>query len=203
MDRQPLIRRGMAEVLSLYKNQHVIREAATITEALRMIQVHAIEIAFIGLHLGDEDGLELIDHAKKLKPGQIKYLILTSTISIFELRRSKELEVDGYIMKDSFIEDILYAFNVVKRGEKFYPPRLAEKAIYGKESDELKLLTERELDVFRELRKGLTNNQISNNLFITEGTTKKHVSSILNKLKLSNRMEAVVFANKIYGSTNS
>lgn len=202
VDHQPLIRRGMIEVLSLYKGQHIIKEAGNITEAMRIFHLQQMDIAFVGLHLGDEDGLELIDRAKKIADSCCKFILLASSISIFELKRSKELDVDGYVMKDSFIEDILYAFNVVKRGEKFFPPKLIETSFYGKEQNELRLLTERELDVFYELRKGLTNHQISSNLFITEGTTKKHVSSILNKLKLANRTEAVIYANRLYGSRN-
>jgi two-component system nitrate/nitrite response regulator NarL len=123
---------------------------------------------------------------------------LASNISIFEFRHAKELGVNGYILKDALIEDVRYVFNVVRRGEKFYPARIIEKTFSEVEGKNLKLLTAREMEVFTELRKGLTNCQISNNLYITEGTTKKHISSILNKLKLSNRMEAVVYANKLY-----
>jgi two-component system nitrate/nitrite response regulator NarL len=106
--------------------------------------------------------------------------------------------VNGYLLKDALVEDVLYAFNVVRRGEKFYPARIIERTFGEVEGKNLKLLTAREMDVFTELRKGLTNCQIGNNLYITEGTAKKHISSILNKLKLSNRMEAVVYANKLY-----
>lgn len=201
-DCQPLIRRGIVEILSANKEFFSIRETGSLSDSLKILQIHNVDIAFIGLHLGADDGLELIDRAKHLNRNRTKYILLVSTISIFEFRRAKELEIDGYILKDAMVEDILYAFNVIRRGEKFYPSKIIEKALYGGEGEGLKLLTERELDVFSELRKGLTNCQISHNLYITEGTTKKHVSSILNKLKLSNRMEAVVYANKLYGHQN-
>ncbi|HHU17988.1 MAG TPA: response regulator transcription factor [Clostridiales bacterium] len=80
---------------------------------------------------------------------------------------------------------------------KYYPSKLVENTLNGARRDGLQLLTERELDVLSELRKGLTNGEISNKLFITEGTTKKHISSILNKLKLSNRVEAVIYSMSI------
>ena len=202
VDHQPLIRRGIIDVLSTNKEPYSIHEAGTLAEAMKIMQTQTIEIVFVDLHLGTDDGLELIDRTKQFNQNTTKYILLASNISIFEFRRAKELEVDGYILKDALAEDILYAFNVIRRGEKFYPSRIIEKAFYGLEGEGLRLLTERELDVFSELRKGLTNYQISNNLFITEGTTKKHISSILNKLKLSNRMEAVVYANKLYGNQN-
>ena len=70
-----------------------------------------------------------------------------------------------------------------------------------KERDGICLLTNRELEVLAELSKGLTNLQIGNNLFISEGTAKKHVSSILSKLNMSNRMEVVVYANRLSGKS--
>lgn len=200
LDHQPLIRRGIMEVLSNTKELHSFIESGSLAEALKITQAQSIDIAFVGLHLGADDGLELVDRVRQSGQCNMKFILMATTISIFEFRRAKELDVDGYILKDAMIEDILYAFNVVKRGEKFYQSKIIEKAFSGVESEGLKLLTERELDVFSELKKGLTNGQISSNLFITEGTTKKHISSILNKLKLSNRMEVVVYANKLYGN---
>jgi two-component system nitrate/nitrite response regulator NarL len=199
-DHQPLIRRGIMEILSNTKDSYGIYEAGTLAEALKIAQAQNVDMTFIDLHLGSDDGLELVDKVRHSMQDSMKFILMATTISIFEFRRAKELGVDGYILKDALVEDILYAFNVVKRGEKFYQSKIIEKAFTGVESEGLKLLTERELDVFSELRKGLTNDQISNNLFITEGTTKKHISSILNKLKLSNRMEVVVYANKLYGN---
>ncbi len=201
-DHQPLIRRGIVEVLTANKEQYRIYEAGDLADALKIMKSQTVDVAFIDLHLGKDDGLELIDRVRQAGLKGTKYILLASIISIFEFRRAKELGVDGYIMKDALVEDILYAFNVIRRGEKFYPSKIIERAFYGVEGEGLKLLTERELDVFSELRKGLTNCQISHNLFITEGTTKKHISSILNKLKLSNRMEAVVYANKLYENQN-
>lgn len=200
VDHQPLIRRGIMEILSNTKEPYSIYEAGTLAEAMKITQVQNLDMTFIDLHLGTDDGLELVDRVRHSVQDNMKFILMATTISIFEFRRAKELGVDGYILKDALVEDILYAFNVVKRGEKFYQSKIIEKAFNGVESEGLKLLTERELDVFSELRKGLTNGQISNNLFITEGTTKKHISSILNKLKLSNRTEVVVYANKLYGN---
>lgn len=202
VDHQPLIRRGIIDVLFLNNELYSIFEAGTLADAIRIMQTQTIEIAFVDLQLGQEDGLELIDRTRKICTGKTRYILMSGAISIFEFRRAKELGVEGYLLKDAMVEDVLYTFNVVKRGEKFYPARIVEKAFTGMEGEGLKLLTERELDVFSELRKGLTNCQISNNLYITVGTTKKHISSILNKLKLSNRMEAVVYANKLYGNRN-
>ena len=202
VDHQPLIRRGIMEVLSNTKESYGIYEAGTLAEAMKTTQAQRVDIAFVDLHLGTDDGLELVDKIRQSSQCNMKFILMATAISIFEFRRAKELGVDGYILKDALIEDILYAFNVVKRGEKFYQSKIIEKTFNGVDSEGLKQLTERELDVFSELRKGLTNLQIGSNLFITEGTTKKHISSILNKLKLSNRMEAVVYANKLYGNQN-
>lgn len=196
-DHQPLLRKGLKEVLSIYKENYLFYEAGTLKDAIKICQSKSIDIVFVELQLGIDDGLELVYSIKQENNTHTKVIILLTSISIFEFRRAKELDVDGYIQKDAPIDDILYAFNVIKRGEKYYPSKLVENTLNGARRDGLQLLTERELDVLSELRKGLTNGEISNKLFITEGTTKKHISSILNKLKLSNRVEAVIYSMSI------
>ena len=103
----------------------------------------------------------------------------------------------GYILKDAFAEDFIYAFKVVNRGKKYYDPAVIEYKYGNGEKSNLDELTERELDVLKELSLGHSNGQIAKTLFISENTVKKHVSAILNKLDLSHRTEAALFAMKM------
>lgn len=202
-DRQPLIRRGIIEILSSNQDEITFFEAGNSSDLLRIIQVSRIDIALIDFEIRSEYSMDLVQECKMISREPLKFIFLVQSISIFEMKRAKELQIDGFILKDAPVEDILYAFKVIKRGEKFYPSKMIEKAFSNVEGEGLKLLTEREMDVFSELRKGLNNGQISSNLYIAEGTTKKHISNILNKLKLSNRTEVVIYANKLYSNQNS
>lgn len=210
IDSQPLFRKGIEEALSDCCEKPDFMEVGHINDALDILRDIRIDIAFVDLRMGSEEigsrrGLELIEKVRKqgdsraFGSNRTKFILMATSLSLFEFKRAKELGVDGYVLKDAAVEDLQFVFNVVKRGEKFYPSHIVETFMCRREAEDIRLLTEREWDVFSELCKGLTNSQISNNLYITEGTTKKHVSSILNKLKMSSRMEVVVYANKVFG----
>lgn len=199
VDNQPLMRKGIIQSLDLEKN-HKILEANSLLDALSLCKSNTVDIVFIELHLKDGSGFDFINSIATNKGKNIKIILLASAISIFEFRRAKELNIDGYILKEMDSEDIKYAFNLILKGEKYYPYKLVDKILRINEQDGIRLLTEREMDVLIELAKGLTNSQIGSNLYISEGTAKKHVSNILTKLNMSNRMEVLVYANKLSGS---
>ncbi|OGO79218.1 MAG: DNA-binding response regulator, partial [Clostridiales bacterium GWB2_37_7] len=146
----------------------------------------------VDLKLGREDGLEIVNMANK-KDIKTKFIALTSSSRKDDFLRAQQAGVDGYMLKEAFAEDILYAFRVVARGKKFFDPEMLQCA--REAEDELKDLTPREKDVLSELSRGLSNIQIAERLYISENTVKKHISSIFSKLGLSHRLEAAVFVN--------
>jgi len=105
--------------------------------------------------------------------------------------------VDAYILKDAFVDEIMFGLRAVQRGKKFYSAALVEKLNQAAEEDrKLEELTEREIEVLRLMSRGCSNAEIGDLLFISLGTVKKHVSSILGKLGFKSRVEAVLFAGK-------
>jgi two-component system nitrate/nitrite response regulator NarL len=199
VDDHPLVRRGIIDILSMNQAWNDIYETDNIEETIKIVKTHQINIILVDLHLGKENGFDLIERVRKTNQ-QVKYVVLTSSFNYMDFKQAQVLEVDGYILKDSFIEDIIYALNVVNRGEKYYSPQLRGNSVNGFEPKELLTLTDREKEVFTHMSKGLSNTQISDLLFISEGTTKKHISNILSKLNLNNRLEVVIYAKKLYGN---
>ncbi len=198
VDDHPLVRRGIIDCLSMNKSIEEIREADTIQNALKILRSNPIDIVVVDLHLGIEDGFDLIEQARKVKK-DAKYVILTSSSRLVDFQRAKQLDIDAFILKDAFVEDFLYAIHVVNRGDKYYSPRFMEETMNGFVPRELDSLTDREREVLEQLIKGRSNAQISDTLFITEGTAKKHISNILTKLNLNSRIDAILYAKKIYG----
>lgn len=192
IDDHPMVRKGLASILSFEENVEEMKEAANIEESMRILSQYDADIVIVDLKLGKEDGLELVHLARK-KKSKAKFIILTSSSRREDFIRAQEAEVDGYILKEAFVEDIIYAFHVVERGKKFFYPEMLQYA--ASEKDELKDLTPRERDVLSELSRGLSNIQIAKQLYISENTVKKHISSIFSKLGLSHRLEAVVYVN--------
>lgn len=198
VDDHPLVRRGIIDILSMNGKQEVF-EGSNLAAAKAILKEKRIDIVIIDLNLGNENGFELVEMVKSSYP-DIKNVVLTSSSNIFDYKKAMELDVDAYIIKDAFIEDIVYALQVVSRGGKYYSPQIIQQSMNGFMPKELMELTDREKEILAHLSKGMTNAQISNALFIAESTTKKHISNILSKLNLNNRVEAVLYTKKLFGS---
>lgn len=196
VDDHPMVRKGLLSTLSFEKTIKEITEASNIEEALNFITKDRPDIAIIDLNLGREDGLDIVEKIKS-KNILTKCIILTSSIQKDDFIRAQKLEVDGYLLKEAFAEDIIYVCNVVARGKKFIDPEILELKKDEPNHNELNELTQREKDVLKELRNGLSNVQIAKRLFISEHTVKKHVSNILMKLGLTHRTQAALVAKDV------
>lgn len=198
VDTHPVVRKGFISILTNDKSIKEIKEASNIQEAMSIISKEDIAIAIIDIKLDDEDGLDIIAKAKEIGL-KTKFIILTSFISQENFKRAEQLGVDGYILKDAFIEDILYAISVVNRGNKYYYPEILKQNNYLNNNSIINQLTLREKEVLNEIRKGLSNEEIAHSLYISEYTVKKHVSNILSKFNLHNRTQV---ASKINNEGN-
>lgn len=194
VDDHPLVRKGLAAVLSNEPDIEIVGEASGVEGALIAIEELKPDLSLIDLKLCNECGLDIIERINR-EEVKSKFAILTSSINEEDFRHSEEVKVDGYILKEALIDEILYAIRVIVRGRKYYDPGVLD--ILMKKNDEglIEDLTERERDVLIALGKGLNNKDIAKNLYITEYTVKKHVSQILSKLELRDRTQAALYAN--------
>ncbi len=195
VDDHPLVRKGIASTLAFESDIEEVLEASGIEEAMAMISKRKPEISIIDINLGREDGLEIV---KKSRQSHLesKFLVLTSSSRREDFERAQSMNVDGYILKEAFTDDIIYAFKVIIRGLKFYDPAVMQYKFRSPEKTLFDELTDRELDVLKDLGRGLSNRQIAKDLYISEHTVKKHVSAVLGKLGLSHRTEAALLANR-------
>lgn len=195
VDDHPLVRKGISSTLSFEKEIESVIEASNVEEALRQIKIKKPALAIVDLNLGKEDGLEIIKKTK-CRSVDTKFVILTSSIRKDDYLRAEEAGVDGYILKEAFAEDIIYAIHVVLRGKKFIDPEVIRYQNKNSNDNCLSELTPRENDVLIELGNGLSNIEIAQKLYISESTVKKHVSNILLKLQLSHRTQAALLINQ-------
>lgn len=157
VDDHPIVRKGISSALSFEKDVEKVLEASSLKEAMTLINAEKPELCIVDLYLGEEDGLELLKKAK-YESGGVKFVILTSSLKKEDFIRAEEAGADGYILKDAFSEDILYAISVVLRGKKFIDPDIVRCQVETYEKlDCLKELTPREVEVLYELGKGLSN----------------------------------------------
>lgn len=198
-DDHPLVRKGLSSALILEDGIDEVFEAANVGEAVNMISRLNPDISVIDLRLGLEDGLEIVSIAKAKKL-MTKFIVLTSSSKREDFVRAQDTGVEGYILKESFIEDIIYAFHIVARGKKFIDPEMLNYKLGNTQN--VDMLTAREQEVLYELGKGLSNDRIAKKLFISEHTVKKHISCILSKLSLSSRTEAALYVNNMLTDRN-
>lgn len=196
LDDHPIARKGLESILHMYRPDDKVLQAGTVKEAIDNMQNNNIDMAFIDLNLNEENGMDFLKCLKKERQ-EVKTIFITSSSREQDFLQAKDMGVDAYILKDAFIDEIMFGLKAVERGSKFYSAELVENIGSSTEEDKkLSSLTARETEVLKLLHCGYSNLEISEKLFISNGTTKKHVSSILSKLGLKNRVEAVLFADK-------
>ncbi|MEN8907232.1 MAG: response regulator transcription factor [Clostridiales bacterium] len=201
VDDHPTVRKGIISIVSSNNNEYKILEAATQLEAEKIIEATNPDMALIDLKLGrNQSGIGLIKNMKKLNL-KTKFIILTGGLMSSDFEEAEKLNVDGYIMKDAVSEDINYAINLIARGQKYYSPTVMNYYKRSKKNTQLDILTNRESEVIERVVKGMTNEKIAKELFISENTVKKHISSILTKLELDNRSQVAYFLSNIKKSS--
>lgn len=194
IDDHALVRQGLISILSLEDNIDIVGEGKNVEEGLSIILKYKPDISLVDLRLKNENGLNIIKKAKDMNI-KSKFVVLTSSANQRDFIEAEKCNVDGYILKESFPEELLYGINIINRGRKYYDPILLEYKMAKTKKEAFENLTSRENEVLLLLGKGMTNKEISTKLFITENTVKKHVGSILGKLDLHDRTQAALYAN--------
>ena len=199
VDDHPLVCNGIRNILVSELEIDNIMQANDIHTAMELMEKHSFCLALVDMRLKNESGVDLIQAAKAKYP-QSKYVILSSSSAIGDFERAINANVDGYILKDAYPEDIVYAVKTVLRGKKYFDPVFLEKINTPHSAPSSGTmdgqLSPREAEILDCLGKGFSNKNIAEKLFISENTVKKHVSSILTKLNLADRTQAALYISK-------
>ena len=155
-------------------------------------EISDLDFIFVDIKEGWESHIKVINEAKILFPN-VKVMILGRNNDKTLFEKVVELGIEGYIKGFSEKEEFIFILKKVLQGQKVYESDLVQSLLYDNRKKNINGLTKREIEVLLELGKGLNNKQISQNLFITEHTVKKHISNILDKLSLNNRQEAIIY----------
>ena len=207
-DDQSLFREALRTLLSSYPDLSVIGEAANGEEALRMVVSTSPDIVLMDLRMPVMDGVEATRRINQLGKG-IKVIVLTTfddDETIFEGLRAGAV---GYLLKDVSSEKLVEAIQAAYQGDYFLLPsitakvvsefsRISKPARRQKEENIADPLSAREIEILRIVATGASNKEIADQLFISEGTVKNHLSSILSKLGVRDRMQAILKARE-YG----
>ncbi|NLW58805.1 MAG: response regulator transcription factor [Firmicutes bacterium] len=195
VDDHPFVREGLKAYLSTDPEIRIVGEAGDGETALPALKELAPEVAIIDLHLPKVSGVEVI---KAIKESELKtqVIILSSFCEDEEIMAAIDAGALSYLLKDSPPEKLLAAVKAAQRGEPLLHPRIVKKLMQRvrQEKPAIEPLTAKEKEVLRQLVQGKSNKEISAVLYISETTVKTHVSSILQKLQVKDRTQAVIKA---------
>jgi DNA-binding NarL/FixJ family response regulator len=198
-DDQPMMRAGFKAVLESAGDIEVVAEAGTGEEAVRAAGELAPDVVLMDIRMPGMDGIE----ATRLLPRQ-RVLILT-TFGLDEyIINALRAGASGFLLKDAPTDEVVAAVRAVAAGDAVLSAQVTRQllnqvarrlpAAVSRQPTELESLTQRELEVLRMLASGLSNAEIATALVVSEATVKSHVSALLGKLGLRDRVQAVIYA---------
>jgi DNA-binding NarL/FixJ family response regulator len=198
-DDQPMMRAGFKAVLEATGNITVVAEAGTGEEAVQAATAHAPDVVLMDIRMPGMDGIE----ATRRLPRQ-RVLILT-TFGLDEyIIDALRAGASGFLIKDAPTEEVIHAVRAVAAGDAVLGPAVTRQLLdqvgrrlpgpVSRTPGDLAGLTDREQEVLRMLAIGLTNAEIAEALVVSEPTVKTHVSNVLGKLGLRDRVQAVIYA---------
>jgi DNA-binding NarL/FixJ family response regulator len=205
VDDQALVRAGFAMILSTEPDIEVVGEAGTGVEALTAVRELSPDVVLMDIRMPQMDGItatrELSERAAG--HGAVPRVIILTTFDLDEyVYDALRAGASGFLLKDTPADDLADAVRVVARGDALLSPSITRKLVqeFAKTppaptpASGLEDLTDREEEVLCQVARGLSNAEIAETLYVSETTIKTHVSHILTKLQLRDRVQAVVIA---------
>lgn len=197
-DDHAVVREGLVALIETEDDMEVVGTGENGEEAVRRVLHFQPDVILMDLHMPRKSGLEAIVEIKEALP-EARILVLTSfgdDENVFTAIKSGAL---GYLLKDTAPHDLIRAIRNVNEGKSALHPDIALKVIRElNKPDDLPPtedpLTEREVDVLKLVARGLSNDDIAEELVVSERTVRTHVSNILGKLHLANRTQAALYA---------
>jgi DNA-binding NarL/FixJ family response regulator len=201
-DDQALVRGGFRMILDAREDIEVVGEAGDGDEAVTLVERQAPDVVLMDIRMPNVDGIEAT--RRIVASGSASRVVVLTTYDVDEyVFAALRAGASGFMLKDVRPPELVEAIRVVARGDALLAPTVTRRlldrfadALPGETSrpPDLGELTEREVEVLRFVALALSNGEIAKRLHLTEATVKTHVSSVLRKLGLRDRVQAVVFA---------
>lgn len=188
---QSMLNTALSQLLNLEDNLEVLGSATNGKHALAEIQRLQPDVAILDIEMPMMSGLKVAEvlHDKQLAT---KVIILTTFAQKTYFEKAVEVEVDGYLLKDSPSDDLIETINKVMMGRTVYDPELVVTALSSNKNP----LSKREMSVLKAAASGDATKVMAQKLFLSEGTVRNYLSAIFSKLGVHNRLEAIEVAKK-------
>lgn len=196
VDDQPIVRDGLKMVLSLSSDIEVTALAANGEEALKACGDKPVDVVLMDIRMPVMDGVQATKLIKE-KYNTIKVIILTTFNDDEFIFDALKNGASSYLLKDMPSEEIINTIKIIHSGGTVLHSNVAAKVMdkftRPQEPQTAPVLTQRELEIAKLISEGLSNKEIAAKLYITEGTTKNHITNILSKLNLEHRTKIALY----------
>lgn len=190
-DDDPLIREALEIVLNKDQEINVVGIAKNGLEAVELCKTKKVDIALLDIRMPELNGVEAVKEITKCS--EARAIMLTTFDEDDLVSQAIQNGAKGYLLKGKSTEEIKNAIKMVHLGNTVFQESVF-KSINTKKREKLDLseLTEREVEVVKLIAEGLTNKEIAERIFLSEGTIKNYISNILNKLDLKQRTQIAI-----------
>ena len=192
VDDHPIVRDGIAYALQQQDDMVLVAEATDGLEAVEAFRKHRPDVTLMDLQMPGMSGIEATAQIRSEFP-QARIVILTTYSGDIQASRALKLGAVGYLLKGSLRTELVDTIRRVYAGQRHIPVAIATEIANHYSAD---ALSERELQVLREVAVGSSNKIVADRLFISEDTVKGHMKNILAKLQANDRTHAVMIAVK-------
>ncbi|SYW05523.1 two-component response regulator [DesK] [Oenococcus oeni] len=191
-ENQTMLKTALTGILNLEDDIEVIDSAEDGRTALTKIRNLQPDIAILDIEMPKMSGLDVAEELFRDKKSISKIVILTTFAQADYFQRAVNAKVSGYLLKDSPSDELISDLYKIIAGHSIYAPELVTSLINLKKNP----LSKREKDILRLVEKGLTTKKVAGQLFLSEGTVRNYMSTILDKLHAANRITAIQIAKK-------
>lgn len=192
VDDHPVLREGIAAILMSEPDMLLVAEANNGREAIEQFRTHHPDITLMDLQMPVMSGSDAIVGIRKDFP-DARIIVLTTYSGDAQAERAFKAGAYGYLLKSMLRKELVETIRTVHGGRKRMPPEIAVEMVEHRAED---ALSEREIEVLRQLASGNSNKMIADNLSLSEETIKAHMRNILSKLGANDRTHALAIALK-------
>ncbi|MFS9448726.1 response regulator transcription factor [Streptococcus cristatus] len=187
---QSMLRDALSQLLQLQPDVASVSQAADGREAIELLKTNPVDVAILDVEMPYQTGLDVLEWVKEHQSA-VKVIIVTTFKRPGYFERAVKADVDAYVLKERSIADLMKTIYTVLAGQKEYSPELMEVLMTHKNP-----LSHQELLVLEAAATGLSNKEIAEKLYLSNGTIRNYMSTILTKLAADNRTEAVRIAQE-------
>jgi DNA-binding NarL/FixJ family response regulator len=192
VDDHPLLREGIAAVLEDEPDMVLVAEATNGDDAIRSFRQHRPDVTLMDIQMPGMSGIDAMTAIRSEFPNA-RFIVLTTYQGDVQALRALKAGASGYLLKSMLRKELLETIRIVDSGKRRIPPEVASELADHLADD---ALSEREMEILRQVASGNSNKLIASQLGISEATVKGHMKSILSKLGANDRTHAVTIAIK-------